>query len=120
MKMSFRHSLLLLIATAVSAHAQTTFTLNPLSSFGSRGDGSVQPGDSIGTSPLTAYSVLISAQNTPAAWFPNEAIQDPRATGSTNGFNMRGLAYDAVSGNLIFCDTHEGSGGTVGGSGALS
>src|SRR5262249_26251865 len=32
--------------------------------------------------------------------------------GSTNGFNMRGIAYDPVSGKLVFVDTHAGSGGS--------
>src|SRR5438046_2943685 len=90
--------------TASIASAQTTFTLNGLSSFGSRGDGSIQPGDSIGTSPLTSYTVLISAPGVTAAWFPGEITQDVRPTGSTNGFNMRGLAFDSVSGNLVFVD----------------
>jgi hypothetical protein len=33
---------------------------------------------------------------------------------------MRGLTYDPISGNVIFVDTHEGSGGTVGGNGVIS
>ena len=46
------------------------------------------------------------------AWYPGEPIQDTRATGSTNGFNMRGLSWDPVSKNVVFVDTHLGSGGT--------
>src|SRR6266542_2965363 len=100
--------------------AQTTWTLSPLTSFGTRGDGSIQPGDAMGTSPLTGFNVLVSAPTVTNAWFPTEIVQDQRPTGSTNGFNMRGLTYDPVSGNLIFCDTHLGSGGSVGGAGAIS
>src|SRR5205809_642928 len=100
--------------------AQTTWTLNPLTAFVTRGDGSIQPGDSIGTSPLTGNNILITAPGVTNAWQPGETVQDQRPTGSTNGFNMRGLAYDSVSGNLIFVDTHLGSGGSVGGAGALS
>src|SRR6185295_11177396 len=102
------------------ASAQTTKTLNPFATFGPNGDGSVNPGQSIGISPALVQPVYISAQGTPTAWFTGEATQDVRATGSTNGFNMRGITYDPTSGNLILCDTHEGSGGTVGGAGALS
>ncbi|HEU0040552.1 MAG TPA: hypothetical protein VFR76_14900, partial [Verrucomicrobiae bacterium] len=100
--------------------AQTTWTLNPLTSFGTRGDGSIQPGDSIGTSPLTGNNILISAPGATNAWQPGETVQDQRPTGSTNGFNMRGLTYDPVSGNLVFCDTHLGSAGSVGGAGVIS
>ena len=39
----------------------TTFTLNPLTTFGTRGDGSIQPGDSIGISPITGNDIQISA-----------------------------------------------------------
>jgi len=109
----------ILLVAIVSTSAQTTFTLNGYSSFGPNGDGSVNPGQSIGTSPALAQPVLISAQGTPTAWFSGEDLQDQRPTGSTNGFNMRGIVYDPTSGNLILCDTHVGSGGTVGGSGAL-
>src|SRR6266550_9081383 len=84
--------------------AQTTWTLNPLTAFGTRGDGSIQPGDSIGTSPLTGNNILISAPGVTNAWQPGETVQDQRLMGSTNGFNMRGLTYDSVSGNLIFVD----------------
>jgi hypothetical protein len=101
-----------LFSVACALQAQTTWTLNPLTSFGTRGDGSIQPGDSIGTSPVTGYNVLVSAPGITNAWFPGETAYDQRPTGSTNGFNMRGLTYDPVSGNLIFCDTHEGSGGS--------
>lgn len=86
----------------------TTYTLNPVPSFGTRGDGSVQPGDSIGFNPVTGNNVTISA---PGGYGiqPNDSVTAPL---STNGFNMRGLSYDAVSGNLIFVDTHSGSGGS--------
>lgn len=122
MKTSYRLAvpIALFVALAFNTVGQSTFTLNPLPSFGSRGDGSVQPGDSIGNSPYTTYNVLISAPGVTNAWFPGEPVQDQRTGGSTNGFNMRGLAWDPVSGNLIFVDTHLGSGGSVGGGGALS
>lgn len=106
----------LLIASLVSAamvsiaSAQpTTFTLNPLTSFGSRGDGSIQPGDSIGLNPWTGNTVAISA---PGGYGiqPGDSSASPT---STNGFNMRGLTYDPVSGNLVFVDTHSGSGGSA-------
>ena len=35
--------------------------MNQLTPFGIRGDGSIQPGDSIGISPYTGFNVLISA-----------------------------------------------------------
>src|SRR2546425_1100419 len=112
---------LLPIVIVPIANAQTTFTLNALGTFGGtpfRGDGSIQPGDSIGFSPYTGYEVKISAPGVPSAWYVNptnaalnETNVDVRAAGSTNGFNMRGLVWDGVSGNLIFVDTHVGSGG---------
>jgi hypothetical protein len=121
MKTSVRFAVFsIFIALVFSTTAQTTYTLNPLTSFGSRGDGSIQPGDSIGSSPYTTYNVLVSAPGVTNAWFPGETVQDQRTGGSTNGFNMRGLGWDPVSGNLIFVDTHLGSGGSVGGNGALS
>src|SRR5438128_11923641 len=103
---------LLPIVIVPIANAATTFTLNALGTFGGtpfRGDGSIQPGDSMGLSPLTGYDVKVSAgPGFTNAWFPGEATYDLRTTGSsTNGFNMRGLTYDPISGNLIFCDTHE-------------
>ena len=73
------------IAFVFSTTAQTTYTLNPLTSFGVRGDGSIQPGDAIGISPYTTYNVLISAPGVTNAWFPNETVQDQRTGGSTNG-----------------------------------
>src|SRR5439155_8299101 len=113
MKTLIRFALLALSTLATilptATRAQTTFTLNQFTPFGSRGDGSIQPGDSIGTSPLTGFNVLISAPTVSNAWFTGETVQDQRTGGSTNGFNMRGLAYDGVSGNLIFVDTHLGS-----------
>ena len=67
----------------------------------------------MGTSPLTGLPVLVSAPGVSNAWNPGETNYDLRTTGGcTNGFNMRGLTWDAVSGNLIFVDTHEGSGGS--------
>jgi hypothetical protein len=96
-----------------TAVAQTTFTLNPLNTFGSRGDGSVQPGDSIGTSPQSGNEVQISAQTVNGVTYGNQPGDSTAAPNSTNGFNMRGLSYDPVSGNLVFVDTHTGSGGAT-------
>jgi hypothetical protein len=102
------HSLLALLivsACAATAQAQNTFTLNPLITFGTRSDGSIQPGDSMGVNPQTGNEVKVSA---PGGY----GIQLGDPTGSTNGFNMRGLAWDPVSTNLVFVDTHSGSGGS--------
>src|ERR1051325_7951755 len=120
MKTLLRNSLIALIAIAIAsvANAATTFTLNGLVTFGPRGDGSVQPvagvwtSDSLGTSPYTGLPVLISAPGATNAWYPNETTIDARPTGSTNGFNMRGIGYDPVSGNVLLVDTHSGSGGS--------
>ena len=109
-------SVLIFTLFALAVQGATTFTLNPMTTFGGtpfRGDGSIQPGDSMGISPLTGYEVFVSAPTVTSAWFPGETAQDVRPTGSTNGFNMRGLTYDPTSGNLIFIDTHEGSGGSA-------
>ncbi len=108
-KILFLSVYLLLAWSMITANAQTTFTLNPLYSFGSRGDGSIQPGDSIGTSPTTGNNVQISAQGGFGIQ-PGDSIAAPI---STNGFNMRGLSYDPISGNLVFVDTHTGSGGST-------
>src|SRR5258707_10150521 len=110
MKVSLRLSLVTCILTCLAgpAPAQTTFTLNPLSSFGSRGDGSVQPGDSIGTSPQSGFDIKISAQGVGIQ--PGDT--DVRGTGSTNGYNMRGIAYDPISGKVILVDTHAGQAGS--------
>ena len=92
------------LAIVSAANGATTFTLNGLNTFGTRGDGSIQPvagagpSDSIGLSPYTGYEVRISAPGATNAWFPGETTQDTRTTGSTNGFNMRGKRrtyYDA-------------------------
>lgn len=125
MKMLSRFSVLFATAAALNLSAQTTFTLNPLGSFGTGASGtntagSIQPSESLGISPLTGFTVYVSAQNTPIALYPGETVQDARTTGSTNGFNMRGITYDPTSGNLIMCDTHLGSAGSVGGGGVIS
>src|SRR5437879_3025402 len=105
MKMSFPSLsvALLMMATVLSANAATTFTLNPLTTFGGNGDGSIRPGQSIGLSPLTGNDIRISSLNGGATGGiqPGDSTNAPV---STNGFNMRGLAYDAVSANLIFVD----------------
>lgn len=63
-----------------AASAQTTKMLSPLTSFGIRGDGSIQPLDQVWIDTLS---------------------------------NQRGIACDPVSGNVIFVDTHSGSGGSA-------
>jgi hypothetical protein len=68
-----------LLAVA-DAKAQTVFTLSPLTSFGTRSDGSIQPTD--------------------VSWVDSNT-------------NQRGLAYDPITGNLVFVDTHSGSGGST-------
>src|SRR5439155_16111420 len=133
MKTSLRNSIITLITVAIVSigNAATTFTLNPFSTFGTRGDGSIQPvadpfvSDSIGLSPYTGFEVRISAPGATNWYAPGEATYDTnRPTGSTNGFNMRGLTYDPVSGNVILVDTHSGSGGngaaSPGGSGGIT
>src|SRR5258706_9811882 len=84
MKNSVRFCLLSLFAivTVSLSNAQNNYTLNPLTSFGSRGDGSIQPGDSIGVLTLDS------------------------------AFNQRGLACDPITTNLVWVDTHSGSGGS--------
>ena len=69
-------------------YSQNNYTLSPYATFGPNGDGSVKPGD----------LPYVEAQDVP--------------TGST-GFHQRGLAYDPVSGNLVYVDTHSGSGGSA-------
>ena len=100
----------LLFAIVFVAGAQTTFTLDPLASFGTRGDGSIQPGDVIGVNPQSGNSIAISAVLQGTTVY---GVQPGDAAVSTNGFNMRGLAYDPMSSNLVFVDTHEGSGGSA-------
>jgi hypothetical protein len=99
-------SALVVVSLSTGFAQPTTFTLNPLTTFGSRGDGSIQPGDSLGLSPVSGNEVKISA---PGGY----GIQPGDASNSTNGFNMRGLAFDPVSGNVILVDTHSGSGGST-------
>ena len=52
----------------------------------------------MGNSPATGLPVIISAPGVISAWNPGEATYDTRTTGSTNGFNMRGITYDPTSG----------------------
>ncbi|MGI8966474.1 MAG: hypothetical protein ACR2H1_10370, partial [Limisphaerales bacterium] len=111
MKHSLKYIWLAITALTLSIHfaawAQTISTLTPLTSFGARGDGSIQPGDSIGTNPQSGNNVQISAPG-------GVGVQSGDLPASTNGFNMRGLSYDPISGNLVFVDTHSGSGGGAG------
>src|SRR5438270_11304539 len=103
------------LITISFCNAATTFTLNSLGNFGSgaspyRGDGSIQPGDSLGINPITGNNIIISAPNI-NFYQPGESTYDARGVNScTNGFDMRGITYDPTSGNVIFCDTHSGSG----------
>ena len=96
-------TLLFLITVCVS-HAATTFKLTGLFNFGgspnnSRFDGSIQPGDSIGISPATGLPVYITAlpvaqPSLTNTWNPGETNIDARPSGSTNGFNNRGITTD--------------------------
>ncbi|MGZ5544344.1 MAG: hypothetical protein ACXWIU_06685, partial [Limisphaerales bacterium] len=98
---------LFLTLTLTAVKAQTTYTLDVPANFGSRGDGSIQPDDSIGTNPQSGNNIKISAPG-------GHGIQPGDLTASpvsTNGFNMRGLTYDPVTGHLVFVDTNTGSGG---------
>jgi len=140
MKTFLRYFTLILLTTLFLqlSYAASTFTLNPLYTFGPNSDGSIKPGQSIGISPITGNDVQISApattfnsntvyygvqpgdptgQNTTnavtniVASTTNITITITNYPNATNGFNMRGLAYDPITSNLIFVDTHAGSGG---------
>ncbi|MGZ4964957.1 MAG: hypothetical protein ACXWC8_20570, partial [Limisphaerales bacterium] len=52
---------LFLTLTLTAVKAQTTYTLDVPANFGSRGDGSIQPDDSIGTNPQSGNNIKISA-----------------------------------------------------------
>ncbi|PWU15659.1 MAG: hypothetical protein C5B50_15130 [Verrucomicrobia bacterium] len=123
MKSSPRTSLALLVGLlcASSVRSQNTYTLDPLAGFG-RSDGSIQPGDSIGTSPRESVGIIVTA---PGGVVPNTSTSiiqpgdlDPRTTGSTNGYNMRGITWDPVSGKVILVDAHGGQAGSLGGANA--
>ena len=79
--LSIALSTLIAAGAFLSARAQTSTMLSPLTTFGNAGDGTIQPG---ATDP-----------------YP------PMDTGS----NQRGIAYDPVSGNVVLVDTHSGGGG---------
>src|SRR5438105_4035559 len=85
MKTSLRTSLtaILLTLSVSLVNAQNNYTLNPLTSFGGNGDGSIRPGQSIGVLTLDA------------------------------DFNQRGLACDPLTTNLVLVDTHSGSAGST-------
>jgi len=85
---------LLLPVLACSLHAQTDFTLNPLTPFGGNGDGSIRPGDQ------------------PWVSGPGTLPQPGDLPGATNGLNQRGISYDPVSRSLVYVDTRSGSGGS--------
>src|ERR1017187_5247526 len=86
-------STLIPLGVISTAHAQTSYTLNPLNTLGTRGDGSIQPGDSIGTNPQTGNPIAISAP-----------YVNP---------NSYGVQPGDVNTNLVFVDTHEGSAGSA-------
>src|SRR5580765_6642709 len=93
------------------AKAQNNFSLNPSFLFGPHTDGSIRPGDSIGLSPINGNDVQISAPTVNGISYGIQPGDSPTAPVSTNGFNMRGMAYDPVSSNLVFVDTHTGQNG---------
>src|SRR4051812_4625264 len=91
---------------------QATFTLNPLNTFGTGASGTntagyIQPGESLGLSPINGNNVVVSSLGYGVQ--PGDSATAPV---STNGFNMRGLSYDPVSGNLVLVDTHTGQSGS--------
>ncbi len=67
------------LSLAPASHAQTTYNLTPLATFGLYANGSILPGD---------YNWILA------------------------GNNQRGLAFDPITGELIFVDTESGSGGS--------
>src|SRR4051812_14517700 len=96
----------------MTVRSQTTFTLNPLGTFGSGASvtntaGYIQPGESLGISPINGNNVVVSSIGYGVQ--PGDSTSTPT---STNGFNMRGLSYDPVSGNLVLVDTHTGQNGS--------
>lgn len=100
--------LLLLTSSLTIVNAQNAYTLDVPPSFGNNGDGSIRPGDSIGTSPRTGNDVQICAPGG-IGMQPGDLTASPN---QTNGFNQRGISYDPITGNLIFVDTRTGSGGS--------
>jgi hypothetical protein len=111
MKKLAAYAALVVTLTSIQANAQSTYTLNPLNNFGTQGDGSIRPGDSIGTNPQSGNDIKISAQ-AGVGQQPGDSTAGPN---SIAGFNMRGLSADPVTGNLILVDTHTGSGGVTNG-----
>src|SRR4051812_34178502 len=98
---------LLLTLVVTNVNAQNYSTLGAAGLFGSRGDGSIQPGDLLGTNPQNNNEVRIRAPG----GFGIQPGDSTAAPISTNGYNMRGLSYDPITGNLLFVDTHAGQGG---------
>lgn len=98
---------LFVFLTLISVNAQTSYTLDSASDFGTHGDGSIRPGDIIGTNPQNGNTVYISSLNNVGAQ-TGDLTANPN---QTNGFNQRGMTYDNVTGHLIFVDTRTGSGG---------
>src|SRR5688572_17722156 len=99
---------LLLSVTTFFANAQTTKTLNALSSFGFNGDGSIRPGNvtwvdnldmnqrGIAHDPVTGYLVYINSQSGTAGTNTGKAtieILDP-----TGGFEIRTLNTNGITG----------------------
>jgi hypothetical protein len=108
MKNAFYLPVLFLYLTLTSVNAQTTYTLNPATDFGTNFDGSIRPGNGIGFSPVNGNDVKICTLNNVGVQ-PGDLIASPI---QTNGFNQRGMTYDAVTGHLIFVDTRTGQGGS--------
>src|SRR3954470_24829196 len=54
-------AILFFVSSVSLTQALNTYTLNPLGTFGPNSDGSIRPGQSIGTSPVTGNDVQISA-----------------------------------------------------------
>jgi hypothetical protein len=81
-----RIAFLVLAGLSSASFGQNVPTLDPLTSFGSHFDGSIQPNDT---------------------------------TWVDTSFNQRGMAVDPVTGNLVYVDTHSGSGGSTNVQGAI-
>jgi len=67
----------------------------------------------MGFSPLMDLKVLVSAPTVTNAWFPGEAAQGPTDHWFNERLQHAWSHVGSVSGNLIFIDTHTGSGGSA-------
>src|SRR5436189_1680310 len=87
MKKFVSGSLVLIALGIFSVANAASYTLSPLTSFGTHSDGSIQPND------------------------PNPSNLGAAALFDIN-FNQRGMAVDPLTTNVVIVDTHSGSGGS--------